>query len=312
MPGFKKTAGQTSTLTRRRASSRSKKARALSRSKKARVKKNEEKIDKTVEKVLARIQSEEALSKKNISLFSRITGLSIDIFDIIPNLPNAILYCDGVGSGYVDGIFYKMFAAGIFGVIIWGLKYLSSALLTPVANNAVSKINDKAAPLDKFVKEYAEYGVKSKEEFEKLITKTCETKINTVADYASTFWNTVTLDDSGIEQCAKMKKVKTTINYNIDMIKIDAEKQAKQWFLVMYRKMLNMVGNIKPTDPLFIQSLLAAVTTMKYVNKLICWLAAKIEVGFKSVYSACTFKQKQDLIKTLSSELRLFDSGIKF
>jgi hypothetical protein len=289
-----------STLTRRRRSS--------SRSKKAREKKNEENIDKMVEKVLARMKSEEALSKIDKSTFSKITGL----IKYIQNMPKYFFYCDGVGSGYLDGALYKVLAAGTLGAIIWGLNYLSSALLTPVANNAVSKINDKAAPLEKFVKEYVQYGVQTKEEFEKLLTKTCETKIDTVQGVLSTVWNSIMLNESGIDQCAEMEKTARTINYNIDMMKIESAKQAKKWFLVMYRKMLSMVGNIKPTDPLFIKSLLAAVGGVNYVNNLICWLAAKIEVGFKSVYSACTFKQKQDLIKTLSSELRLFDNSLKF
>lgn len=294
----------TSTLTKRRASSRSRKARE---------KKKEEDFNKLFEEVMSRIKSGDTNKSLYEKVFSFVTGLSLNILYEIPKLPKTIVSCDGVGSGYGDGTVYKILAVGFLGVLVWGLKYLLT-LLTPFANNAVSKLNKEVIPVDKQLQLYAKYAVNTKEDFEKLLVETCKTKMNTIQDALETIWKTVMLDESGIQKCKEMKNLKSEMTNLKSKMENEAEFQAKRYFLSMYRDLIEWLplNFIEGKPRLWIKSLLAGLGILKVVNMLVCKLAAKIEVMFKSAYSACTFKQKQDLIKTLSSELRLFDSGIKF
>ena len=102
---------------------------------------------------------------------------------------------------------------------------------------------------------------------------------------------------------------KVELKWNTDKL----FEKTVNWILTNVYGITIVGGSIVVFDK-FLNIFKAVRATLSTSNKIICYVAELIEKLVMKLYSTCMFKgkEKQDLIKTLSSELRLFDSGIKF
>ncbi|MAD25457.1 MAG: hypothetical protein CMO44_14945 [Verrucomicrobiales bacterium] len=215
--------------------------------------------------------------------------------EILKRLPKNVLYCENVGDGYLDGPLYKGLASFIVGSIyVYFVRYFNSVMEGYFVDTAkyftnVTYLNN-------------------------LASWACAPSIN---NKITGFWlsNPLTSSTCGnyllnkqsiknwINDCisyvvlALLSLFGFFVNKNEDGVLI-TKKSWKEW-LNNFNFAPGKVGEKIPVQALI------------NINDIICTVAKMIE---RLLNYTCQIKkkEKQDLIKTLSSELRLFDNSIKF
>ena len=204
----------------------------------------------------------------------------------LSNITTKIAYCEGVGNT-VTGPVYKTLATSLVSIIVYNLY-----------NKIVPWLSDKVKS-----NEYIEGATTTFDIFLKKMEKECEVDL-------STWWGKIqsyTRSKKSKIACKMYDNAKVELKWNIDNL----FEKTVNWILTSVFGIPVVAGGSFAIVK-FLNLAKAVRMTLSKSNELICYVAGLIEKLVMKLYYTCTFKQKQDLIKSMGPELQLFDNSIKF